>query len=186
MPSRIFSVTGTFTAATVASIKVTAWSRSRISAEPNSPLVTCRAGQPMLMSITSAPSPAAIRAPSAIQRASQPASCTTWVALPGGSNRSWALRLPAASAAQAVISETTRPAPISAARRRKGASVTPDIGASTTGLASLTLPIAIGDNAGAFTSILHDAYIVGECSFAYSLAKAAHNASAAVQYVNAA
>ena len=41
-----------------------------------------------------------------------------------------------ASAAQAVISDTTSPAPSDAARRRNGASVTPDIGASSTGLGS--------------------------------------------------
>jgi hypothetical protein len=34
-PSRIFSVTGTFTAAIVDSISFTAWSRSRIKAEPD-------------------------------------------------------------------------------------------------------------------------------------------------------
>ena len=33
-PSRIFSVTGTAVAPTVASISLSAWSRSRISAEP--------------------------------------------------------------------------------------------------------------------------------------------------------
>ena len=46
------------------------------------------------------------------------------------------MRLPAASAAQAVISEMTSPAPCPAARRRNGASVTPDIGANKTGLGS--------------------------------------------------
>jgi hypothetical protein len=42
-----------------------------------------------------------------------------------------------ASAAQAVISETTRPAPSAAAIRRNGASVMPDIGASNTGFESV-------------------------------------------------
>ena len=45
-----------------------------------------------------------------------------------------------ASAAQAVISEITSPAPSSAAMRRNGASVTPDIGARKTGLGSGTAP----------------------------------------------
>ena len=40
-PSRIFNVTGTRTACTTASIKVSAWGRSRISAEPDWPPVTC-------------------------------------------------------------------------------------------------------------------------------------------------
>ncbi|MGY4352036.1 hypothetical protein ACVWXM_008529 [Bradyrhizobium sp. GM7.3] len=39
-PSRIFNVTGTFTAAIVASIRLTARSRSRIKAEPDWPPVT--------------------------------------------------------------------------------------------------------------------------------------------------
>ena len=42
-------------------------------AEPESPLVTWRAGHPMLISMMSAPSPTAIRAPSAIHLVSQPA-----------------------------------------------------------------------------------------------------------------
>ncbi len=51
------------------------------------------------------------------------------------------MRLPSASAAQAVISETTRPAPKLAAMRRNGASVTPDIGAKTTGFGSAIGPM---------------------------------------------
>src|SRR5580698_3008392 len=46
-----------------------------------------------------------------------------------------------ASAAHAVISETTRPAPSAAACRRNGASVMPVIGASSTGLGSLIEPM---------------------------------------------
>src|ERR1700690_3173273 len=48
--------------------------------------------------------------------------------------------LPSASAAHAVISEMTKPAPSDAAMRRNGASVIPDIGASSTGLGRETRP----------------------------------------------
>src|SRR5882672_9116517 len=72
-PNRIFRVTGTGAAATVASTRLIAWSRSRISADPDQPLVTCRAGQPMLISMMAAPQSATMRAPSAIHLASQPA-----------------------------------------------------------------------------------------------------------------
>ena len=56
----------------------------------------------------------------------------------------------------AVISETTRPAPSEAASRRKGASVTPDIGASKTRLATSISPILSGLNVdtGPVTEIL--------------------------------
>ena len=74
----------------------------------------------MLMSMISAPSPAAMRAPSDIHWVSQPAICTTCRPIPGASIRSRASRRPAASAAQAAISETTSPAPRRAANRRKG------------------------------------------------------------------
>src|SRR5271154_3364331 len=85
------------------------------------------------MSTMAAPASTAIRAPSAIQRASQPASWTTCSPARWSSIRRSAMRLPSASAAQAVISEMTRPAPSDAAMRRNGASVMPDIGASSTG-----------------------------------------------------
>ena len=54
------------------------------------------------------------------------------------------MRLPAASAAHAVISEMTRPAPCPATMRRNGASVMPDIGASSTGLGKVTGPMESG------------------------------------------
>src|SRR5262249_12364954 len=44
-------------------------------------------------------------------------------------------------AALAVISETTKPAPRSGARRRNGASGIPDIGAKITGFGSVRLPM---------------------------------------------
>ena len=89
------------------------------------------------MSMMAAPQASAIRAASPIQRASQPANCTTCVRRPRPSTRSRASGRPSASAALAVISETTKPAPRSAARRRNGASVTPDIGAKITGFGSV-------------------------------------------------
>src|ERR1700689_3866787 len=46
-----------------------------------------------------------------------------------------------ASAAQAVISEITSPAPCVAATRRNGASVTPDMGARNTGFGSIIGPM---------------------------------------------
>ena len=61
---------------------------------------------------------------------------------------------PCARSSLAVISETTRPAPSSAASFLNGASVTPDIGASTTGTLTGMPPIAKGlacDGAGLVT-----------------------------------
>src|SRR6266581_3542990 len=129
-PSRIFSVTGTATAATAASMRREAWSRSRMSAEPAYPLVTRLAGQPMLMSMMSAPLAAAIRAPSPIQCGSHPASWTAWSASPTPAALSCASPSPDASASLAVISEITSPAPSCTASRRNGASVIPDMGAT--------------------------------------------------------
>ncbi len=48
----------------------------------------------------------------------------------------------ATRSALAVISETTRPAPSRATRRRNGASVTPDIGARITRFGKVRAPIA--------------------------------------------
>ena len=74
---RIFSVTGTGTARTVASRIAAAAVSSRISAEPACcPSATFFTGQPKLMSIRSAPRSTASRAASAIAAGSQPASCT--------------------------------------------------------------------------------------------------------------
>ena len=56
--------------------------------------------------------------------------------------RSAASRRPSTKSRLAVISETTRPAPRRAASRRNGASVTPDIGASTTRFGKPMVPIA--------------------------------------------
>jgi hypothetical protein len=50
-PVRILSVTGSFTAFTVASRMRAAWTSSRISAEPAWPFTTFFTGQPKLMSM---------------------------------------------------------------------------------------------------------------------------------------
>ena len=73
-PIRIFSVTGTFTALTVASMIAAASGRSRISAYPASPFTTFFTGQPMLMSMIAAPRCSLSFAASAITCGSQPAS----------------------------------------------------------------------------------------------------------------
>ena len=91
------------------------------------------------MSMMSAPAASAIRAPSAIQCASQPASCTTCGPMPVASQRSRDIGRPLTRSSLAVISDTTSPAPSCAASRRNGASVTPDIGARRTRLATCNI-----------------------------------------------
>src|SRR6185295_5917440 len=92
----------------------------------------------------SAPAASATFAPSAIQWVSQPASWTTCVPTPAVSQRRSDIGLPYTSASLAVISETTSPAPSVAASRRKGASVTQDIGARRTRLAAAISPLFNG------------------------------------------
>ena len=109
-----------------------------MSADPDAPAprarVTFLAGQPMLMSMIRAPSPATRRAVSAIGPASQPAICTE---VPAASRPSSAFsRTPGRAASisrLAIISLTTRPAPNCATSVRNGRSVIPAIGASRTG-----------------------------------------------------
>src|SRR5579871_3253311 len=64
--------------------------------------------------------------------------------MPDASHLSRDIGLPLARSSLAVISETTRPAPSAEARRRNGASVTPDIGARKTRLATPIPPIFKG------------------------------------------
>src|SRR6056297_3234064 len=137
-PSRVFSVTGTLTAPATASISVSAWSRSFISAEPLAPPplaeVTFLAGQPMLMSISRAPRASTCRAASAIQRASRPASCTAVLSSPAPSSAF--SRTPGFACTiswLATISLTTSPAPNRATSWRNGRSVIPAMGARKTG-----------------------------------------------------
>ena len=91
--------------------------------------------------------------------------------------------LPSASASEAVISEMTKPAPSAAAWRLNGASVTPDIGASTTRFGRMTFPIARGAarlwSVGWVTrEIAHE---LGATIAAYILANCPDGASAASQ-----
>src|ERR1700754_2541573 len=64
--------------------------------------------------------------------------------MPVASHRSTDIGRPCTRSSLAVISETTRPAPSRAASRRKGASVTPDMGARRTRLATSISPIFNG------------------------------------------
>ena len=115
---------------------------SRINAEPQALLTTFFAGQPKLMSIRSAPLSRASRAASAMTAGSAPAS---WSAAGRRSRRksplSRDLRVRSTIVRLATISEKTSPAPKDRTRRRKGRSVTPDMGASRTGASSVILPI---------------------------------------------
>src|SRR3954464_10189273 len=70
--------------------------------------------------------------------------------MPVASHRSCDIGRPCTRSSLAVISETTRPAPSDAAKRRNGASVTPDIGARNTRLANSTPPTFNGTARGIF------------------------------------
>src|SRR6185312_15153513 len=143
-PVRIFSVTGRSTAFTTASRMRAARPSSRISAEPAWPFTTFFTGQPKLMSISAAPRSALSFAASAMTRGSQPASCT---AIGCSSGQFFAMvsdwRVSRIIASLAIISETTSPAPCRFTSRRNGRSVTPDIGARSTGSVSGRGPIAM-------------------------------------------
>ena len=141
-PMRIFSVTGTGTARTVAARIAAAATSSRISADPACwPSATFFTGQPKLMSIRSAPRSTASRAASAIASGSQPASCSALTPPhPSISAIASVLRFSRTIAQEAIISETTMPPPSRFATRRNGRSVTPDIGARITGVSMRTPP----------------------------------------------
>ena len=140
-PVRIFRVTGTSTARTVASRIRPASDSSRISADPASLLTTFFTGQPKLMSMIAAPRSTFSRAASAMISGSWPASCT---AMGNSSAQSVELRMDARAARTiswlAIISDTTSPAPCPRTMSRKGRSVTPDIGARMTGSSMRTGP----------------------------------------------
>ena len=109
---RVFSVTGTFTALTVASISFAASGKSRISAEPASPLTTFFTGQPMLMSMIAAPRCSLSFAASAMTCGSQPASCIE-TGSSAGSHMAFCSdwRVSRTIAWLAIISLTVSPAP---------------------------------------------------------------------------
>ena len=141
-PVRIFSVTGTSTAFTTASRISATSASSRSRAEPAALLHTFLAGQPMLMSMISAPISALRRAASASISASPPAICT--VRGPGSprwSMRSRDLRVCQRLGSEVTISPTTSPAPSRRQSCRKGRSVTPAMGARITRLARAWSPI---------------------------------------------
>ena len=146
---RIFNVTGTGTARTVASRIRAAAASSRINAEPACwPNATFFTGQPKLMSIRSAPQSTASFAASVIAAGSQPASCSAETPpQPSTSAMRSVLRFSRIIAHEAIISDTTIPAPCCFASRRNGRSVTPDIGARITGVSMRTPPPrSIGGN----------------------------------------
>ena len=152
-PMRILSVTGTSTARAVDCRMAAAAQAARHSAAPaGRPLAPFMAGPPQMMSIRSAPRPTAILAASAIAAGSQPASWTAF----GPSALTWAMRKVAAFsrtiAQDAIISDTTSPAPRLRASLRNGRSVTPDIGARMTGQSSVREPLAIGFRVGGLPS----------------------------------
>src|SRR5207249_12293823 len=133
-PRRILAVTGTATAPTMASLTRQARSGSRSKDEPPEVLTTFGTGQPMLMSTMSAPAASAILAASAITPGSPPISCTEtgrW-SQPRSISRNDS-RCRRTSASLLIISVQASPAPNSRAILRKGASVTPAIGATYTG-----------------------------------------------------
>ncbi len=144
-PIRILSVTGTETALTVASTIAAACFRSRISAEPASPLVTLRTGQPMLMSTIAAPRSSLSFAASPISRGVQPTSCIDTGSSIGSQAAlriDW--RVSRIAAWLATISVTLSPDPCRRTARRNGRSVTPVIGARITGWSIRTGPIWMG------------------------------------------
>ncbi len=155
-PIRIFNVTGTGTArTTVCSIRWAAAS-SRIRAEPAiCPTATFLTGHPKLISIRSAPRSTAIRAASAMASGSHPASCTAFG--PPASATSAMRRVVSFSrtiAHEAIISETTRPAPSLRTNRRNGRSVTPDMGARITGVSRTTPPRSMGRSRGCVCTVI--------------------------------
>ncbi len=80
-----------------------------------------------------------MRAASAIASGSQPASCTEEGPPPATTSAMRiVLRFSRTIAQEAIISETTSPAPRDLAKARKGRSVTPESGARITGLSSVT------------------------------------------------
>ena len=143
-PVRIFSVTGTAAARTVASRIEPTRDSSRSSAEPASLLQTFFAGQPMLMSMTCAPASTLRLAASARQRGSPPAICTTL----GSGSSVWSRRRRDSAVSHSrgsaeIISPAASAAPRRRHSRRNGRSVTPAIGASTARPCSTYGPIVI-------------------------------------------
>ena len=110
-PARIFTVTGIFTACTMAVTQRSARRISRSRAEPAPPLVTLLAGQPMFRSTRSAPAASQSRALSARASGRPPETCmdsgrSPVAAIIFSAFTAWRTR-----ASLLIISETTRPTP---------------------------------------------------------------------------
>ena len=158
-------MTGTGTAATTASRMAATCCSSASRAEPAAFLHTFLAGHPMLMSMMSAPS-------STLRRA---ASANCWGSLP----TIWTERMPSRAlwrrrsvdfleassfGSELSISDTAMPAPSPSTISRRGRSVTPAMGASTTGLASLSGPIlSSGGQSVAAGGVNADVCRAGSC-----------------------
>src|SRR5437879_5212870 len=104
------------------------------SAEPHSRPQTFLAGQPMFTSMIWAPRATLARAAAASAAGSAPASCTKR----GSGSPSWSMRwrdllVCHRRMSEVIISDAARPAPRARHSSRNGRSVTPAIGASTTG-----------------------------------------------------
>ena len=131
-PRRILTVTGTATAPQTASTIRAARSGSFISALPSPLLTIFGIGQPILISMKSAPdSSSAIAAPSAITDGSLPKICAPQMPIGVLCSRLWLFLSWYTSAREETISVTVTAAPSSAQIVRKARSVTPAIGART-------------------------------------------------------
>ena len=131
-PARIFTVTGTFTAFTMAVTQRSANLMSRSSAEPAPPLVTLLAGQPMFRSTMSAPAASHSTAPSARASGRPPEICMDSGRSPVAAIIFSAFTACRISASLLIISDTVSPTPpISRMNLRKGWSVISWSGAIT-------------------------------------------------------
>src|SRR5580704_690212 len=153
-PRRIFTVTGTLTASTIAATTRAVALTSRASAAPLPRLTTLETGQPRLTSTSMAPRSTHTWAASAMTAGSQPTSCAaTGATASGKSRRCRAASVLRTTASAATISVDTRPAPNSLHSSRQGASVIPTIGATSTGDESSSPPTWRGRRAVAATAI---------------------------------
>src|SRR5690606_12331300 len=147
-PVRVFSVTGTpsgWQAATTASSMRATRSSSRSRAEPDARLHTFLTGQPILTSMMRAPRAALNAAASAIMAGSAPAICTATGAIsPSWLRRRAVLTLSHRRGLLAAISDTAWPAPSRLHNWRKGRSVTPAMGATSTLLGRVQGPMRMG------------------------------------------
>ena len=143
-PARILTVTGFWTAFAMASTIFPTSTGFFISAEPSPLLTTFGTGHPIFTSIMSNGRSSTRFAISPITSGSEPNSCNAIGCSFGVTciNASVFL-LPYKIAFALTISVYKRPQSISLHNRRNGRSVTPAIGASTTGFCISTFPINI-------------------------------------------